>query len=461
MNRKNVDLGTGPVGRLLFSLALPTITSQIVNMLYNLVDRVYIGHMQPVETVGKLALTGVGVCLPIIMVISAFAALMAMGGAPRASIEEGRGNLAESERIMGNSMTMLVAAAVVLTAVFLLFAEPMLRVFGASDNTIGYALDYMRIYALGTIFVQVTLGMNAYITAQGFTVVGMKTVLIGAGLNTVLDPVFIFAFDMGVRGAALATILSQAVSAVWVLKFLTGPKTKWRLRAVNLRPRAKVVLPSLALGMSPFIMQATESLITVCFNSSLLKYGGDIAVGAMTVLSSIMQFAMMPLQGLTQGAQPIVSYNYGARNPQRVRRAFKVLLIACVTYSLTLWALVQLVPQIFALMFTSNQELVDYAAWALRIYMAATGIFGVQIACQQTFVALGNAKTSLFLAALRKIILLIPLIYILPHFFADKSFAVFLAEPVADVLAVCTTATMFFFQFRKSMAALEGPSAGA
>ena len=461
MNRKTVDLGTGPVGRLLFSLALPTITSQIVNMLYNLVDRVYIGHMQPVETVGKLALTGVGVCLPIIMVISAFAALMAMGGAPRASIEEGRGNLAESERIMGNSMTMLVAAAVVLTAVFLLFAEPMLRVFGASDNTIGYALDYMRIYALGTIFVQVTLGMNAYITAQGFTVVGMKTVLIGAGLNTVLDPVFIFAFDMGVRGAALATILSQAVSAVWVLKFLTGPKTKWRLRAVNLRPRAKVVLPSLALGMSPFIMQATESLITVCFNSSLLKYGGDIAVGAMTVLSSIMQFAMMPLQGLTQGAQPIVSYNYGARNPQRVRRAFKVLLIACVTYSLTLWALVQLFPQIFALMFTSNQELVDYAAWALRIYMAATGIFGVQIACQQTFVALGNAKTSLFLAALRKIILLIPLIYILPHFFADKSFAVFLAEPVADVLAVCTTATMFFFQFWKSMAALEGPSAGA
>ena len=461
MNRKNVDLGTGPVGRLLFSLALPTITSQIVNMLYNLVDRVYIGHMQPVETVGKLALTGVGVCLPIIMVISAFAALMAMGGAPRASIEEGRGNLAESERIMGNSMTMLVAAAVVLTAVFLLFAEPMLRVFGASDNTIGSALAYMHIYALGTIFVQATLGMNAYITAQGFTVVGMKTVLIGAGLNTVLDPVFIFAFNMGVRGAALATILSQAVSAVWVLKFLTGPKTKWRLRAVNLRPRAKVVLPSLALGMSPFIMQATESLITVCFNSSLLKYGGDIAVGAMTVLSSIMQFAMMPLQGLTQGAQPIVSYNYGARNPQRVRRAFKVLLIACVTYSLTLWALVQLFPQIFALLFTPNQELVDYAAWALRIYMAATGIFGVQVACQQTFVALGNAKTSLFLAALRKIILLIPLIFILPHFFADKSFAVFLAEPVADVLAVCTTATMFFFLFRKSMAALEGPSVGA
>ena len=323
MSRQNVDLGSGSVGKLLFSLAVPTITSQIVNMLYNLVDRVYIGHMQPVETVGKLALTGVGVCLPIIMVISAFAALMAFGGAPRASIAEGRGDLEESERIMGNSMTMLVAVSVVLTVVFLVFAEPMLRIFGASDNTIGYALDYMRIYALGTIFVQVTLGMNAYITAQGFTVVGMKTVLIGAILNTVLDPIFIFAFGMGVRGAALATILSQAVSAVWVQKFLTGKKTKWRLRREHLRPRAKVVLPALALGASPFIMQSTESLITVCFNSSLQTYGGDLAVGAMTVLSSIMQFAMMPLQGLTQGAQPIVSFNYGARNPQRVRRAFR------------------------------------------------------------------------------------------------------------------------------------------
>ena len=284
MSRRNVDLGSGSVGKLLFSLAVPTITSQIVNMLYNLVDRVYIGHMQPVETVGKLALTGVGVCLPIIMVISAFAALMAFGGAPRASIAEGRGDLKESERIMGNSFTMLVAVSVVLTVVFLVFAEPMLRIFGASDNTIGYALNYMRIYALGTIFVQVTLGMNAYITAQGFTVVGMKTVLIGAILNTVLDPIFIFAFGMGVRGAALATILSQAVSAVWVLKFLTGSKTKWHLRREHLRPQAKVVLPALALGASPFIMQSTESLITVCFNSSLLKYGGDIAVGAMTVL---------------------------------------------------------------------------------------------------------------------------------------------------------------------------------
>lgn len=455
MNRQNVDLGKGPVGKLLFSLALPTITSQIVNMLYNLVDRVYIGHMTPVDTVGKLALTGVGVCLPIILVISAFAALIGMGGAPRASIQEGRGDPRGAERIMGNAFTMLVLAALVLTVVFQLFAEPLLLTFGASGNTIGYALDYLRIYTLGTLFVQLTLGMNAYITAQGFTTVSMKTILIGAGLNIVLDPLFIFMLGMGVRGAALATILSQAVSALWVLRFLTGPRTKWRLRRENLRPRAKVVLPCLALGLAPFIMQSTESLISICFNASLLKYGDDTAVGAMTVLVSIMQLSMMPLQGLTQGCQPIVSYNYGARNPQRVRDAFRCLLRACFLYSMTLWLLVELMPQVFAGIFTPSPELRAYAARALRIYMAANGIFGIQIACQQTFIALGNAKAALFLAILRKIILLIPLIYILPHFFADKVFAVFLAEPVADLLAVCTTAAMFAVQFKKSMAELE------
>ena len=453
--KKAVDLGSGNVRKLLFSLALPTITSQIVNMLYNLVDRIYIGHMQPAETVGKLALTGVGVCLPIILVISAFAALIAMGGAPKASISEGRGDLKAAEHIMGNSFSLLVLASVILTAVFQLFAEPLLLTFGASENTIGYALDYLRIYTLGTIFVQMTLGMNAYITAQGFTTVSMKTVLIGAILNTLLDPIFIFVLGLGVRGAALATILSQAVSAVWVLRFLTGPRTKWRLRRENLKPVPSVFLPCLALGLAPFIMQSTESLISVCFNSSLLKYGSDIAVCAMTVLISIMQLAMMPLQGLTQGAQPIISYNYGARNAQRVRDAFRCLLISCVTYSMTLWALVQFFPRLFALLFSSAPELVSYAAWALRIYMAATGIFGVQIACQQTFIALGNAKTSLFLAILRKIILLIPLIYILPHFFTNKVFAGFRAEPVADFLAVCTTAAMFAVQFKKSMAELE------
>ncbi len=456
MNQKSVDLGSGKVSRLLFSLALPTITSQIVNMLYNLVDRIYIGHMKPVDTVGALALTGVGVCLPIIMIISAFAALVGMGGAPRASIQEGRGDPEGSQRIMGNSFTLLVITAVVLTVVFQNFAEPLLLTFGASENTIGYALDYLKIYTMGTLFVQVTLGMNAYITAQGFTTVSMKTVLIGAGLNTLLDPIFIFGFGLGVRGAALATILSQAVSAAWVLRFLTGPKTKWRLRREYLRPRPKVFLPCLALGLSPFIMQSTESLIAVCFNSSLLKYGGDLAVGAMTVLTSMMQFAMMPLQGLTQGCQPIISYNFGARNARRVKDAFACLLKSCVVYSAVLWAAVQLFPRVFVQIFNNTPELVDYAAWALRIYMGTTCLFGVQIACQQTFVALGNAKTSLFLAVLRKIILLIPLIYILPNFFADKTFAVFLAEPAADFLAVTATASMFAVQFKRSMAELEG-----
>ncbi len=455
MSQKQADLGSGRVGKLLFSLALPTITSQIVNMLYNLVDRVYIGHMQPADTVGKLALTGVGVCLPVIMIISAFAALMAMGGAPRASIQEGKGNPAESERIMGGCLTLLVITSLCLTAVFQLLAEPLLLTFGASENTIGYALSYMRIYSLGTLFVQLTLGMNTYITAQGFTTVSMKTVLIGAILNTILYPIFIFGLGLGVRGAALATILSQAVSAAWVMRFLTGGRTKWRIRRENLRPRASVVLPCLALGLSPFIMQSTESLIAMCFNSSLLKYGGDIAVGAMTVLTSIMQFAMMPLQGLTQGAQPIISYNYGARNAQRVRDAFRVLLRSCLAYSLAMWALVQLFPQVFAKIFNNSPELVEYTALALRIYMAASGIFGIQIACQQTFVSLGNAKTSLFLAVLRKIILLIPLIYILPSFFANKVFAVFLAEPVADALAVTTTAIMFAIQFQPAMEKLE------
>ena len=455
MNPKTVDLGSGSVRKLLISLSLPTILSQIVNMLYNLVDRVYIGHMQPVDTVGALALTGVGVCLPVILIISAFAALMAMGGAPRASIQEGRGNIAESERIMGNSFTLLLLVSLLLAAVLQLFAEPLLLTFGASENTIGYALDYLRIYSLGTLFVQITLGMNAYITAQGFTSVSMKTVLIGAILNTILDPIFIFALDMGVRGAALATILSQAVSAIWVLRFLTSSKTKWRLRRKNLRPVPSVFLPCMALGLSPFIMQSTESLIAVCFNSSLLKYGGDVAVGTMTVLTSIMQLAMMPLQGLSQGAQPIISYNFGSRSAQRVREAFRCLLTSCITYSMVLWLLVQLFPRTFVLIFNNNPELVNYAAWALRIYMGATGIFGIQIACQQTFIALGNAKTSLFLAVLRKIILLIPLIYILPHFFADKVFAVFLAEPVADFLAVSTTALLFTCQFKRSMAQLE------
>ena len=452
---KGVNLGEGPVGRLLFSLALPTITSQIVNMLYNMVDRIYIGHIRPADTVGALALTGVGVCFPIILLISAFAALMGMGGAPRASIQEGRGDLHGSEEIMGNCLTMLLTVSLALTLVFQVFARPLLLTFGASENTLGYALDYLRIYTLGTVFVQVTLGMNSFITAQGFTTVSMQTVLIGALLNTVLDPIFIFWLDMGVRGAALATVLSQAVSALWVLRFLTGSRAKWQLRRRNLQLRREVALPCLALGLSPFIMQSTEGVLAVCFNASLLKYGGDVAVGAMTVLTAIMQFALLPIQGLSHAAQPIISFNFGAGQAARVRDTFRILLISCLGYSMVLWGLVQLFPQMFVALFSSDPSLVDYGAWALRIYMGATGIFGIQIACQQTFVAIGNAKTSLFLAVLRKLILLIPLIYILPPFFADKAFAVFLAEPVADLLAVATTSVLFSRQFRRAMTQLE------
>lgn len=434
-------LGVMPVGKLLVSLALPSIAAQIVNLLYNLVDRIYIGH---IPGTGALALTGLGVTLPVITLIAAFAALIGFGGAPRASIAMGKGDYKEAEKILGNCVFTLCIFALVLTAVFYVYAEPILYAFGASGDTIGYAVDYMRIYVLGTLFVQITTGLNAFITGQGFASTGMKTVLIGAGLNLVLDPVFIFGLGMGVQGAALATILSQAVSAVWVLCFLSGKKTTLRIRAVNLRFSLKIMGPVLALGVSPFIMQATESLLSVCFNTSLQKYGGDVAVGAMTILSSVMQASMLPLQGMTQGMQPIASFNYGAGRLDRVRKVFLLTLASCLAYSFLLWAVAMLFPQGLARIFTTDQETIQYTQWAMRIYMAVSCIFGAQIACQQTFVALGKAVHSLFLAVLRKIILLIPMIYILPNFFEDKVFAVFLAEPVSDLLAVCTTVTLFF-----------------
>ena len=461
MHENKTDaLGTEPIGKLLVKLAAPAIAAQIINLLYNLVDRMYIGHIEPTDTVGKLALTGVGVCLPLIMIISAFASLVAMGGAPRASIFLGKGEKERAERILGNCVTLLVLVSLVLTVVFQLFSRDMLLMFGASPNTIEYAVSYMKIYSLGTLFVQLTLGLNAFISAQGFAKISMLTVTIGAVCNIVLDPIFIFGLNMGVPGAALATIISQAVSMVWILRFLTGKKTELHIRRSCLVLDPKVFLPCVSLGLSPFIMQATESVLNVCFNSSLLQYGSDLAVGAMTILSSVMQFSMLPLQGLTQGAQPIVSYNYGAGKPERVKKTFRLLLISSLCFSTLLWAAVQLFPHAFVLIFNNEPELVEFASWALRIYMAVAFVFGAQIACQQTFIALGNAKCSLFLALLRKVILLIPLIYILPHFFADKTFAVFLAEPVADTLAVTTTVTLFFTQFRKLMKKMESHQEG-
>ena len=451
-NRHNNELGNEKISSLLFRMAVPAITAQIINLLYNLVDRMYIGH---IEGVGATALTAVGVTMPVIMVISAFAALVSMGGAPRASIMMGKGDKDSAEKIMGNCTTALVFISAVLTAAVLLFGENMLMAFGASENTVGYALDYMNIYACGTIFVQIALGLNAFITAQGFAKISMITVLVGAVLNIVLDPIFIFGLDMGVKGAALATIISQAVSALWVLRFLTGNMTVLKIRRRHLKIDFKVLLPCLALGLSPFIMQSTESILIVSFNTSLLKYGGDLAVGAMTILSSVMQFSMLPLSGLTQGAAPIISYNYGAGNGSRVKDAFILLLKISLIYSAALWAIAMIYPQIFAVIFTKDSELIGISVRSMRIYMAASLLFGIQISCQQTFIALGNARTSVFLAVLRKIILLIPLIYILPIFFENKVDAVFLAEPVADVIAVTVTSLMFFRQFKNVLAELD------
>ena len=444
--KKEADLGKDSLGPLLLKLALPAILAQIINVLYNMVDRMYIGH---IPKVGPSALTGVGVTMPVIMAISAFAALVSMGGAPRASIMLGRGEHPKAEKILGNCTVMLVIMAIILTAVFLIWGEPILMVFGASEATIGYALDYMRIYALGTIFVQLALGLNAFINAQGYAKIGMITVAIGALCNIVLDPIFIFSMSMGVKGAALATIISQAISSIFVVYFLTSKRSGLRIKLDNLKLDFQVILPCLALGLSPFIMQFTESVISVCFNTSLLKYGGDIAVGSMTILTSVMQFSMLPLQGLTQGAQPIISFNYGAENIDRVKRAFKLLLKISLSYSMLLWAVAMFIPDTFIYIFTSHGELATYTRWAIRIYMAASGIFGIQIACQQTFIAIGNAKTSVFLAVLRKVLVLIPLIFILPMFIENQAFAVFLAEPIADTIAVSVTATLFYQKYKR------------
>lgn len=453
-NRKQNEtdaLGTERVGKLLFKLAIPAITAQMVNLLYNVVDRMYIGH---IEGIGKLALTGVGICLPLILLVSAFAALVGMGAAPRASIYLGKGERDNAEGTLGNSFVLLLCISMVLTTILLVFGESLLLAFGASENTIGYAMQYMGIYCIGTVFVQMTIGLNPFISAQGFAKMSMLTVCIGAGCNIILDPIFIYGLGLGVRGAALATILSQAVSGTWVLRFLTGKKTTLRLKKCNMKLRKEWYLPSLALGLSPFVMQSTESLISVCFNSSLLKYGGDIAVGSMTILASVMQLAVTPLVGLMQGAQPIASYNFGAGKIDRVKKVFRLLFTICLTYSMSVWLLVMINPEFFVHIFNDDPELTAFAARALRIYMGATGIFGIQVVCQHTFIALGNAKSSLFLALFRKVIVLVPLIYILPAILpqmlsVDKATAVFMAEPVADFVAVVTTATMFAVQFKK------------
>lgn len=449
---KKEMLGKAPVGKLLFRLALPTVVAQLINMLYNIVDRIFIGHM---SDVGDLALTGVGVCMPVIMIVSAFAALVSSGGAPRASIFIGKKDIDSAEKTLGACFGLQIIISAVLTVVLLLWSRDFLLAFGASDNTIKYASDYMSIYAIGTVFVQLTLGMNAFITAQGFTKISMISVTVGAVTNIILDPIFIYGLDMGVKGAALATVISQAFSCVWVISFLSSKKSILKLKPRCFLPAPKIILPCIALGTATFIMQASESVISVCFNSSLLEYGGDIAVGAMTILTSVMQFAMLPAQGIAQGAQPILSYNYGAKNAERVKQTYKLLLKICLSYSVTVWAAVMLFPNVFVSIFTPDIALISFASKALRIYFAGMVLFGIQIACQMTFVSLGNAPSSVIVAVVRKFVLLLPLIYIMPNLVSNSTFGVYMAEPIADITAVTFTAILFAFQFKKALKKID------
>lgn len=443
---QKILLGTEPVGRLLFKLSVPTVIAQVINMMYNLVDRVFIGHI-PGE--GSLALTGVGVCMPLILLVSALAALVSSGGAPRASIYMGRNENEYAEKILGGCFTLQILVSAVFTFVLLLWNEEMLLAFGASERTVEYATAYMNIYAAGTVFVQLTLGMSAFISCQGFTKVSMCSVVIGAVLNIALDPLFIFIMGMGVKGAALATVISQFASCIWVMAFITGKRTVLRLRRSNMRLSPKVILPCIALGTAVFIMQASEGVISICFNSSLLNYGGDTAVGTMTIMTSVMMFAMLPLQGIGQGAQPVISYNYGAGNRGRVKKAFRLLITVSIIYAVLLHLAIMLVPKAFVVVFTTDRELIEFASPMMRIYFAGLALMGVQTACQLTLTALGKAVSSIIVAVVRKFVLLIPLIYILPHVMADRTMAVYMSEPAADVIAVSFTAVLFAVKFRK------------
>ncbi len=443
---KMQDMGADSIPKLFARLAIPAVVAQIINLLYNIVDRIYIGH---IPEVGASALTGVGLFVPIFMLINAFAMLAGAGGAPLASIAMGRKENEHAEKIIANCFLLLMLLAAVLTAVFYFSAPVLLRFFGASDVTLPYALSYARIYILGSIFVLIVMGMNPFITTQGFAKISMLTTVIGAVINIILDPIFIFVFGMGVRGAAIATVLSQAVGAVWILRFLTGKKTILRLKKENMKLDPAVFGPCLALGVSTFVMLSTESLLSMCFTSSLARYGGDLAVGAMTILSSVSQLVLMPLQGFCQGGQPIMSYNYGAGNEKRVKTVFYLQFGICLLYATLFWVFSMGMPGVLAGIFTNDTALVEYASQALRIYMAGMFAFGAQIACQQSFMALGQAKVSLFLACLRKLILLIPLIFLLPALLEDKVFGVFLAEPISDVAAALVTVLVFFSRFQK------------
>lgn len=441
MENNTNKLGTEKISKLIFSLGMPAVAAQLINVLYNIVDRIYIGN---IPEVGDLALTGVGVTLPIIMIISAFAAFAGMGGAPLASIKLGKNDKDGAEKILGNSFSMLLVLSIILTVIFLIFKKPMLYAFGASDNIIDYSLDYITIYVYGTIFVQLALGLNTFISAQGYAKTAMISVLIGAAINIVLDPIFIFLLGMGVKGAALATVISQAVSAIWIMRFLIKGDGPLKIRICNMKISREILVSILALGVSPFVMQSTESLVSITLNTGLQNYGGDLYVGSMTILMSVMQLIVMPINGFAQGAQPIMSYNYGAKNYDRVRETFKILLI--ITFSLsTSWCLLTFaIPHIFTRMFTSSTELISLTSKVMPVFFGGIWMFGVQIACQSTFLALGEAKISLFLALVRKIFLLIPLALVFPRFWGVGG--IYFAEPVADITASLITLCLFIWK---------------
>lgn len=446
------DLGKDKVGSLLFKLSMPAIVAQLVNLLYNMVDRIFIGQMSN----GEIAIAGIGVAFPVIIIVSAFSALVGMGGAPLAAIRMGEGNDDAAEEIMTNSFSMLMILSVIITAVVLIFNKPILMAFGASSATLGYAMDYLGIYILGTVSVQIALGLNPFINTQGFAKTGMISVMVGAITNIILDAIFIVGMGMGVKGAALATIIAQTVSALWVLQFLLGKRTKLKIQRKYLMPKWSIVKNTMALGVSPFVMQATESLVLISFNNMLSLYGGDAAIGAMTIMSSLMQIIMMPMMGLSQGAQPIISYNYGAKQMDRVRHTFKLLFIIALSFTTFMCIALLSVPQLFVGIFNNNPDFVQLTSWTIRIYFAGIFAFGAQIACQQTFLALGQAKISLILALLRKIVLLVPLIFILPNFMENKLFAVLLAEPIADLTAAIVTTIVFIAFYKKTLAPKEG-----
>ena len=438
-------LGTAPLVPLIFSLALPTALAQLVNMLYNIVDRIYVGH---IPGSGSLALAGLGVTYPIIVLITAFSNLIGMGGAPRASVAMGRGDYKTAEKILGNCITLLIVLSVVLSVVFTIYGEPVLRAFGASENTLPYAMAYLRIYLMGTIFVQFTLGMTPFITNQGFAKTSMATTCIGAVCNIVLDPVFIYGFNMGVEGAAIATILSQAVSAGWVLIFFTGKRSVLRIRKENLIPAGKTLALVLSLGVSPFLMTATECVIQLAFNTGAATYGGDSAVAIMSILFSVAQIANLPVQGFCQGAQPVVGFNFGARKLERVRQAFKIMLAVSMGVTTVVVGAVELAPQLFLGLFSSDAELIALGTAPLRIYMLGFFFMGAQLACQQTFLGLGEAKISMFIALLRKVILLLPLSLVIPRVFGalglSQLVGLYVAEPVSDIISASTCTILFF-----------------